>query len=99
MTNKLKKEIEDETIGSHGDIQFNEWFERLVDEPKDKKGYKKINSGLDKLRKLERNNRYCIKCKKSMYSSNESIWIKNKNYDIHKKCKEENKLYNKKNSY
>jgi len=32
--------------------------------------------------------RYCIKCKKPMYSSNESIWIKNKNYDIHKKCKE-----------
>ena len=52
MTNKLKKEtaiidnlnnervatlIEDETIGSHGDKQFNEWFERLVDEPKDLK--------------------------------------------------------------
>ena len=54
MTNKLKKEIaiidnlnnkrvatlvEDETIGSHGDKQFNEWFERLVDKPKDKKGW------------------------------------------------------------
>jgi len=34
MTNK-KQEIEDET-GSHGDIQFNEWFERLVDKPKTK---------------------------------------------------------------
>ena len=33
--------------------------------------------------------RYCIKCKKPMYSSNESIWIKGKNYDIHKKCKGE----------
>ena len=43
--------------------------------------------------------RVCYYCKKPMYSSNESIWIKNKNYDIHKKCKEENKPYNKKNSY
>ena len=54
--NKLKKEtaiidnlnnervatlVEDETIGSHGDIQFNEWFERLVDEPKDLNGENK----------------------------------------------------------
>jgi len=31
--------------------------------------------------------RYCIKCKKPMYTSIESIWIENKNYDIHKKCK------------
>jgi len=31
----LQKEIEDETIGSHGDKQFDEWFERLVDGPKD----------------------------------------------------------------
>ena len=30
--------VEDETIGSHGDIQFNEWFERLVDGPKNIKG-------------------------------------------------------------
>ena len=36
-----KKEIEDETIGSHGDKQFNEWFERLVDEPKDLNGENK----------------------------------------------------------
>ena len=54
--NKLKKEtaiidnlnnkrvatlVEDETIGSHGDKQFNEWFERLVDEPKDLNGENK----------------------------------------------------------
>ena len=38
MTNKLKKEIEDETIGSHGDKQFDEWFERLVDGLKNIKG-------------------------------------------------------------
>jgi hypothetical protein len=31
--------------------------------------------------------RYCIYCKKGMYSSNDSIWIKNKNYDMHAKCK------------
>ena len=31
--------------------------------------------------------RYCYYCKKPMYTSNESIWIENKNYDIHKKCK------------
>ena len=30
--------------------------------------------------------RYCIECKKPMYTSFESIWIKGKNYDIHKKC-------------
>jgi len=54
--NKLKKEtaiidnlnnervatlVEDETIGSHGDIQFNEWFERLVDESKNLNGENK----------------------------------------------------------
>jgi len=26
-----------------------------------------------------------------MYTSNESIWIKDKNYDIHKKCKKKEK--------
>jgi hypothetical protein len=31
--------------------------------------------------------RYCIRCKKPMYTSNESIWIKGKNYAIHKRCK------------
>jgi hypothetical protein len=31
--------------------------------------------------------RYCWYCKKPMYTSNESIWISKKNYDIHKKCK------------
>jgi hypothetical protein len=33
--------------------------------------------------------RFCIKCKKPMFTSNTSIWIKNKNFDIHKKCKEQ----------
>jgi len=37
----------------------------------------------------EKKMRYCYYCKKKMYSSNYSIWIKKKNYDIHKKCKEE----------
>ena len=32
--------------------------------------------------------RYCYKYKKPMFTSNESIWIKHKNYDIHKKCKD-----------
>ena len=36
--------------------------------------------------------RFCYYCKKPMYSSNENIWIKNKNYDIHKKCKGENEI-------
>ena len=35
--------------------------------------------------------RYCYYCKKEMYTSNYSIWIKNKNYDAHKKCKERDK--------
>jgi hypothetical protein len=30
--------------------------------------------------------KYCYYCKKPMYSSNESIWLLNKNYDIHSKC-------------
>ena len=36
--------------------------------------------------------RFCIKCGKPMFTSLESVWIKNKNYSIHKKCKEENKM-------
>lgn len=35
--------------------------------------------------------RYCYYCKKAMYSSNSSIWIKRKNYDAHKKCIEKEK--------
>jgi hypothetical protein len=35
--------------------------------------------------------RYCYYCKKPMYTNNESIWIKGKNYDIHKKCKDKSK--------
>ena len=31
--------------------------------------------------------RYCYYCKHAMYTSNCSIWIKGKNYDVHKKCK------------
>jgi len=31
--------------------------------------------------------RFCVLCNKAMYSSNESIWIKNKNYSCHIKCK------------
>ncbi len=31
--------------------------------------------------------RYCIICGEGMFSSNCSVWINNKNYDIHKKCK------------
>ena len=30
--------------------------------------------------------RYCYYCKKSMYTSNGSVWIGRKNYDAHKKC-------------
>jgi len=37
--------------------------------------------------------RYCYYCKKPMFTSNESVWIKGKNYDVHTKCKE--KLENK----
>jgi len=32
--------------------------------------------------------RYCIFCKKPMYTSNFSVWINGKNYDAHKKCAE-----------
>jgi len=32
--------------------------------------------------------RFCYYCKKPMYTSIESIWIKNKNHDIHVKCKQ-----------
>ena len=32
--------------------------------------------------------RYCTVCKKAMYTSNESIWVGKKVFDIHKKCKE-----------
>jgi len=32
--------------------------------------------------------RYCFKCKKPMFASNESIWIKEQNFPIHKKCKD-----------
>ena len=35
--------------------------------------------------------RYCIFCKKPMFTSNFSIWIKGKNYDAHKKCAENDK--------
>ena len=31
--------------------------------------------------------RYCYYCKKPMYSSDKSIWLLNKNYDIHNKCR------------
>ena len=30
--------------------------------------------------------RYCYFCKKAMYTSNHSIWIRGKNYPAHKKC-------------
>lgn len=35
--------------------------------------------------------RYCYYCKKPMCNSNDSIWIKGKNYDAHKKCKDKKK--------
>ena len=35
--------------------------------------------------------RYCYYCKKPMYTSNESVWINNKNYDAHKRCKDKEK--------
>ena len=50
-----------------------------------------LNELKQKLKRKTKTIRYCIRCKKPMYSSNENIWIKNKNYDIHKKCKGENK--------
>ena len=33
--------------------------------------------------------RYCIFCKKPIYTSIHSIWIKGKNYDAHQKCLED----------
>jgi hypothetical protein len=30
--------------------------------------------------------RLCIYCNKPMFTSNYSIWVKRKNFDIHKKC-------------
>ena len=33
--------------------------------------------------------RYCVNCKKPMYTSNNSIWIKDVNYEVHKECEEE----------
>ena len=30
--------------------------------------------------------RYCYYCKKPMYTSNFSVWVKGKNYDAHSKC-------------
>ncbi len=38
---------------------------------------------------METKMRKCIHCKEPMFNSLESIWINGKNYDIHKKCKEE----------
>lgn len=35
------------------------------------------------------NKRLCIYCNKPMYTSNYSIWINEKNYDIHAKCEKE----------
>jgi hypothetical protein len=32
--------------------------------------------------------RYCYYCKEAMHTSNESIWIKYKNYPVHVKCKD-----------
>ena len=34
--------------------------------------------------------RYCYYCKKPMFTSNHSIWIKGKNYDAHKACIKKN---------
>lgn len=31
--------------------------------------------------------RYCHICKEPMYTSNHSMWINKKNYDVHSKCK------------
>ena len=33
--------------------------------------------------------RYCVWCKKPMYTSIESIWVKGENLDIHAPCKKE----------
>ena len=53
---------------------------------------KEWHDNIIKFRKFQKKmKRVCYYCKKPMYSSNESIWIKNKNYDIHKKCKENKK--------
>jgi len=30
--------------------------------------------------------RYCYYCKKPMFTSNYSVWIKKKNYPAHKNC-------------
>lgn len=32
--------------------------------------------------------RYCYYCKKPMYTSNYNIWIKGRNYNVHKKCQD-----------
>lgn len=40
--------------------------------------------------------RFCYFCKGPMYTSNNSIWIKGKNYDAHKKCIEEDIIKNSK---
>lgn len=36
--------------------------------------------------------RYCIVCKRPMYTSLESIWIEGTNYDIHVSCKKDFEL-------
>jgi len=37
--------------------------------------------------------RVCVYCGKPMYSSFESVWVNGKNYDIHKKCKKDHKIW------
>lgn len=41
--------------------------------------------------------RYCKLCKKPMFTSNFSLWIKGKNYDVHKKCIQDDNNGDKKN--
>jgi len=31
--------------------------------------------------------RHCFICRKPMYTSSESVWINEVNYDVHKRCK------------
>ena len=42
--------------------------------------------------------RFCFYCKKPMYSSNESIWIKETNFPAHKRCKDKYAVKEKENA-
>ena len=37
--------------------------------------------------------RVCVYCGKSMYTSLESVWVNGKNFNIHKKCKKNYKIW------